>query len=402
MPNGNAKRGLDTLYRPISRAIDQGAFACVTCHTLPTGIGTDSALVGFQFVPLLPGPNGERHHALVSVDQSTQRAFKTPQTRNVYDKAGFETTRMTSRAGFGMFHDGSVDSISRFVSEDVFTPNNIQEVADLVALMLAFSGSDFGNPVDGLEPPGTASNDAHAAVGKQVTLASNASDAGRDLLNLLITLDDNGAIELVAHSGQRGWKHDANGQFIRDQFDQYESLTTMLSRNEPITFTAVPNGTAERLGIDRDRDDLLDYDEIRDFAPGITGIQNPFMANHPDATGDNGTLLPDGISDGLNDFDGDGMSNQDEIAAGTNPVDNLSVEIPINPVATWNSTSSQLTLSWSAAPLGEFAVEISADMSTWTFAPESDRAAGISSESLSWTDTSPDPERRFYRVVRFR
>ncbi len=403
MPNGNAKRALDTLYRPLGRAIDQGAFACVTCHTLPTGIGTDSRFTGGGFVPIMPGPKGERHHALVSVDQSTQRAFKTPQTRNVYDKVGFETTRPTSRAGFGFFHDGTVDSITRFVSEDVFTPNNVQEVADLVALMLAFSGSDYGNPVEAFEPPGTASKDAHASVGKQVTLASNAPGTGRTLLDSLIVLANANRIDLVGHAAGRGWRHSTGSTFVRDQAGQSESLTALLARGEAVTFTAVPDGCGQRLGIDRDRDTLLDYDEVRDFAPEITGIQNPFAGNNMDSTGNNGSLVPDGVPDGLNDFDGDGISNAAEIAAGTNPVGNISIEVPMAPLASWDGEGSALTLTWQAAPLGEFAVRVSDDLETWEIVPESRQTAGVSGGTMHWSDTSAGTEsRRFYSIARFR
>ena len=68
LPNGNAQRALDTIYRPLSRAIDRGAFACVTCHNVPIGIGSDTTLNLFAqtFTPIAPGPNGERHHLMVS------------------------------------------------------------------------------------------------------------------------------------------------------------------------------------------------------------------------------------------------------------------------------------------------------------------------------------------------
>ena len=165
LPNGNARRALENLYRPLLRGIDRGALACVTCHTLPIGIGSDTALSGLTFRSIPAGPKGERHHAMVSVDGSSQRSIKIAQLRNLYDKVGCEMTQKKSRAGFGFLHDGSVDSLTRFLSEPAFEPNNDQEVADLVAMMLAFSGSGFGDRVL-LEPPGTASQDVPAAVGR--------------------------------------------------------------------------------------------------------------------------------------------------------------------------------------------------------------------------------------------
>ena len=88
MPNGNALRGLE-IY---TSEITDDPFSCVTCHALPTGMGPDRVLrispPGFDPIPL--GPNQERHHAVVSVDGSTQRHFKVPQLRNMYKKTGFD------------------------------------------------------------------------------------------------------------------------------------------------------------------------------------------------------------------------------------------------------------------------------------------------------------------------
>ena len=45
----------------------------------------------------------------------------------------------------------------------MFALANDQEVADMVAFMLAFSGSDLpqGSPVNPLEPPGVPGKDSH-------------------------------------------------------------------------------------------------------------------------------------------------------------------------------------------------------------------------------------------------
>ena len=269
LPNGNAVRALNTLYRPLARGIDGGAFACVTCHTLPVGIGTDTKLVGTTFVPIPPGPNGEHHHMMVSVDGSTQRAFKVPQLRNQYKKVGFEMTQLKSRAGFGFAHDGAVDSLSRFLSEPVFTPTNDQQVADLVALVLSFSGSDFGPPLDGSEPPGNPSQDAHAAVGQQVTRTDASADS---LLTQLIGLADAGVVDLIAKSSisntPRGWQYLGNNLFQTDRACARETLAQVLSHasvETPVTFTVVPAGSGRRIGIDHNENGLLDYDEATEL-----------------------------------------------------------------------------------------------------------------------------------------
>ncbi|NNM28496.1 MAG: hypothetical protein HKO57_03185, partial [Akkermansiaceae bacterium] len=83
LPPGNPRRALTEVYRPVSRQID--GVACITCHALPIGIGTDSLESGGnpffnpQFTAIPPGSLGERHHALVGIDGSTQDAIKVPQ-----------------------------------------------------------------------------------------------------------------------------------------------------------------------------------------------------------------------------------------------------------------------------------------------------------------------------------
>ena len=63
--------------------------------------------------------------------------------------------------------------------------------------------------------------------------------------------------------------------------------------------------------------------------PGTPGIQNPFDPENLDVTGDNGQTTPDGIPDGENDFDSDGVSNAAEFAAGSNPLDPTTTGMPV-------------------------------------------------------------------------
>ncbi len=419
LPNGNALRGLTNSYRPLSRGIDRGVFACVTCHNVPIGIGTDTAvnLTSGTFVPLAPGPNGERHHMLVSVDGSTQRALKVPQLRNMYDKVGFEMTQLISRTGFGFAHDGAIDSLARFFSEDAFEPANDQEVADLVALMLSFTGSDFGPAQDGFEPPGTASQDAHAAVGRQATLTSATAPAPDfALLNQLVTLAAAGKIDLVAHGvldeAARGWQF-TGGNWQRDEVRVAETLDTLLARAtpaSPVTFTAVVKGTGRRIGIERDRDGLLDFDETRDLVPGVPGLQNPFRTDAFDSTGDNGSLVGDGTPDGDNDFDGDGQSNAAEFAAGTNPADMLAVNPPMQLAISTAGPPGTATLTWVGAPLARYEISWSPDLSTWTPLGVPPVDSPLAGGPMVWIDEGPPAtpstpavaQRRYYQVNRIR
>lgn len=322
LPNGDAVRGLQ-LYRSQTAPLDAGNFSCVICHTLPMGDGTNSRWDGSSFVPIPAGPNGEAHVALVSVDGSTNRAIKIPHLRNQFDKVGFEMTPGNpSRSGFGLLHDGSIDSIARFVSEPVFQVQSDQDVADLTALVLAFSGGfDFAPPNPGPNPeaPGNDSRDAHAAVGRQVTIDSGAKDL--TTINAMLALADAGQVDVIAKGTvagfPRGWHYQGGGSFAPDSaLDSTISTVSLLALAAPgaeMTFTVVALGLGNTLGIDRDEDSTLDFDE--------------FVLEDNDGDG-----IPNGVetgadtdSDGIpnyldKDSDNDGLTDQDESGVyGTNP-----------------------------------------------------------------------------------
>ena len=269
MPNGDATRGL-ALYRP-PNMLD--GVACVTCHTLPTGMGPDAVFQGGQWTPLPPGPAGEHHLALVSSDGSTNVSIKIPQLRNLYERTGFEASQAQSRTGFGLLHDGSVDSIARFVAEPVFAVQSLQDIADLTAFMMAFSGSDLpaGSPTDVLEPPGVASRDSHAAVGAQTTLVDAAHPTPGQLARIaaMIALADAGAVGLVVKATEgglaRGYAYTGTGLFQSDRAGQMVSAAAVQAAAAPgseRTYTVVPLGSETRIGIDRDRDGTFDRDEL--------------------------------------------------------------------------------------------------------------------------------------------
>jgi YVTN family beta-propeller protein len=301
LPNGNAVTGLDR-YR--NGGLD--GVECVSCHTLPVGVGSNYALNGPIFAPLPPGPNGEMHHAIVSVDGSTNVSIKTPHLRNVYEKVGFETTQLINHAGFGFLHDGSVDSIARFISEPVFSVTSDQDVADIVAFMLAFSGSDLpmGSATNPLELPGPLGQDTHAAVGKQATIPPPSTTAGTDaLIADMIALAESSAVGLVVKSVQdgepRGYAYLVGGTFQSDR--QAESLPaaaleSLGAAGAELTYTVVPLGSQTRIGIDRDEDGFLDRDEL------------DACSDPADASSTPGPAVVDG------DFDGDGDVDENDVA----------------------------------------------------------------------------------------
>jgi DNA-binding beta-propeller fold protein YncE len=264
--SGSATRGLD-LY---TTGLLDGALQCASCHTLPTGMAVNGPLflgvlgvqVGGSVMPL--GPLGENHLGIVSTDGSTNVSIKVPQLRNQYEKTGFELTQTDNLAGFGFLHDGSVDSLSRFLSARVFSVRSDQDIADLVALTLAFSGSDFGNVNPILGAPAPLSKDSHAAVGQQETLTSPTATARAAQL---LALARSTKVDLVAHAGSTGYAYDAaTDRFLTADGSTPLTVAELQSRinvTAPLTLTVVPRGLARRLGIDRDGDGLGDASEIR-------------------------------------------------------------------------------------------------------------------------------------------
>ena len=259
LPNGDANRGL-TLFR----SGNLNLINCNDCHSFPTGMSLESGIP--------PGPEGELHHGILGIGNVSGVTVKVPQLRNLADKRGFNTLRSTSTRGFGYLHNGSVDSLERFVSEPIFAVQSDQDVSDLLAFLFSLSGSDLpeGSEIDP-DSVGTRSQDAHAAVGMQWTIDADNKDSAQtlDRLGFLSGLADNDAIGLVVkglRGGEaRGWVYQGSGGLQSDRQGESTTLDALRSAtaaNEPVTITAVPKGTEVRSGVDRDSDGFFDRDEL--------------------------------------------------------------------------------------------------------------------------------------------
>lgn len=263
---GNAKRGLQ---RFTSGLLDS-PLQCASCHTLPTGMAVNGPLlidvigfpVGGRVMPM--GPHGENHLGIVSIDGSTNVSMKVPQLRNQFEKTGFEFSRTDNTAGFGFLHDGSVDSLSKFLSAPTFSVGSDREVADLVALTLAFSGSDFGdlNPRLGAAPP--LSRDSHAATGAQLDIRSASTPPAR--FGDMLALARSGRLDLVVRAGTLGYTFDqGTDRLLPDDGGPALSpadLRQRASAEAAQSWTLVPAGLGRRLGMDRDGDGVSDAREI--------------------------------------------------------------------------------------------------------------------------------------------
>ncbi|MCI0675087.1 MAG: dockerin type I domain-containing protein [Phycisphaerales bacterium] len=308
LPSGNASAGFGDF---LNHHLVQGfAVSCSTCHTLPTGVGTNmyTPSGGGGLVPFPPGPNGELHHTVVfsALSETPSMSIKVVQLRNLHEKIGFEMTQQHSVSGFGFLHDGSVDSLARFMGNPPFIGFTQQidgppsvKVPRMVAFMMAFSGSDLQLAGVNTPPGGPLSRDAHAAVGRQITFnASNADPILVAQLNALIAIADTPPdntpgprISLVAKGLQqniaRGYAYAGGGQFQSDRQSESVSTNALIAAaggGAEVTFTAVPFGTQTRIGIDRDEDGYFDRDELD--AGSDPADPNSVPAGPGDANGD--------------------------------------------------------------------------------------------------------------------
>ena len=264
--SGNPQNGLQLF----NLGLLDNVFQCGSCHTIPTGMAVNGALklgvinasVGGEVMPL--GPFDANHLGIVSVDGSTQKSIKTPQLRNLYEKVGFEMSRTQSLSGFGFLHDGAIDSVSRFLSAPAFGVDSDQEVADLVALMMAFSGSDLDNGHIPLGNTPEQSQDTHAGVGQQVSLSQATQSNAR--VDELVRIAQSGKVDLIvnASNGVNYLFNAGDDNFVNEDNEAVSSIGLMATptTSNTLTYTLVPKGLGQRLAFDRDGDGINDKEEI--------------------------------------------------------------------------------------------------------------------------------------------
>ena len=224
---------------------DGGGAQCTTCHTLDVNKK--------QF-----GTNG-----LMSFDgDHISEDFKIPHLRNMYQKVGMfgrtgyfvpggPSPQMGDQIkGFGFLHDGSVDTLSNFLTAEVFDLEDESKRRKLEAFVLAFDTE--------LAP----------IVGQQVTLSASASEqqlskaelllrrAQRMECDLFATGMIDGVYRGVMHLGNNDWQSDKKEQtFTTDQLDKL-----LEEEGNRLTFTCAPPGSGYRMAIDKDLDGIYDLD----------------------------------------------------------------------------------------------------------------------------------------------
>ncbi|KYG02104.1 hypothetical protein BE21_05635 [Sorangium cellulosum] len=240
--------------------------SCIGCHVVDPGANPDDLAPGFF------GSDGG------SANANESQVFKVPHLRNQYQKVGMfgmaesfvfpfggSNAHMGDQVrGFGFLHDGAVDTLFRFnsFSDFVQTPENpggfaVGPEGDLLkhqvaAYMLALESN--------LKP----------IVGQQITLTSSNAAAAGPRVDLLVARADTGDCDLVvkgwSHGAELGFLYLGNGWFDPDRASEpwrsdAELRLLATGRRGELTYTCVPPGSGERIGIDRDGDGFRDGDE---------------------------------------------------------------------------------------------------------------------------------------------
>ncbi len=284
-------RGREVFFRPGT----DGFGSCHACHAL------DPALGFF-------GTGG-----LSSNDGGAQQR-KIPHLRNQQQKVGMfggaflpglNGDRGPQLRGFGFLHDGSVDTLFRFLNGPFnFTGGN-QDRLDLEAFLVAFP-SDL--------PP---------MVGQQVTIDATSLAAGGARLSQLLAAADArypskllgpGATQCdlaargVVAGAARGFARLPDGSFRPDSGGAPLSLLQLLglasAPGGTLTFTCVPFGSGARAGVDRDGDGLPDA------ADNCSAVANADQSDaDADGVGDACDNCLGVANPGQRDVDGDGCGS---------------------------------------------------------------------------------------------
>lgn len=257
--------------------IRDGTGVCNDCHMLDPQANPTSQHPGFF------GTEGS------STFDFQPQLIKTPHLRNLYQKVGMfgmaappfgilpggNDHKGDQVRGFGFLHDGSFDTLFRFMRGMGFSP--------FVGFTIP-EGTFPDNP-DGLEdnPAGDLirrhiesfllafDSNMKPIVGQQVTLSAATAAAAAPRIALLIERADAGDCELVAkgaaRAGQRlGFLYVGDGKFQSHRravppVPEADVRRLGTLPQHEITYTCVPLGSGYRIGIDRDEDTVLDGDE---------------------------------------------------------------------------------------------------------------------------------------------
>ena len=231
---GSQQLGHDLYFGRITDVL----FNCNGCHTLDPANG-------------FFGGDG------FSTFEGETQMFKVPHLRNVYTKIGMfgrpqDVDTGPQVRGFGVLHDGSIDTVFRFLGSSVFDLSNAEQ-RDLEQFVFAFDSN--------LAP----------IVGQQATLTATSNPAHVTRLDLLLARAALGECDVVADVNIAGEQR--RGLRLPDNTFQLDRAAEppvadaalralVITPGQELTYTCVPPGSGQRIGLDRDEDGFFDHDEI--------------------------------------------------------------------------------------------------------------------------------------------
>jgi len=208
--------------------------------------------------------------------------MKIAHLRNMYQKvgmfgmpainffnAGDNSHKGDQVRGFGFLHDGSTDTVLRFLNATVFNQSQFNGALPNPG---GFANGVAGDPARRQVEAFVMAMDSEMApiVGQQITLDhTNAALVGARI-DVLLTRAGVGECDVIVKGpvgGQmRGWAFDGS-RFLSDRIAEPPLGDTALravatTPGQPLTYTCMPSGTGLRAGIDRDNDGVRDGDEL--------------------------------------------------------------------------------------------------------------------------------------------
>lgn len=251
-------------------------FNCNGCHVLDAQANAEFGV----YRPGFFGTDGQYTF------ENEPQVFKVPHLRNLYQKVGMfgmdnteffipesatEPNQFTGPQirGFGFLHDGSVDTVSRFLSATVFVhrPPGFLDPQD------PGNPDGFTLDLDGFIKRGQVEQfllafDSNLApiVGQQITLSAANTAKVSERIELLKSRAEAGECDLVVQ--RRSWdtylyvgQDKYQSAFARPPISEIALTKLAQQPGNELTYTCVPPGSGKRIGLDRDGDGFYDRDE---------------------------------------------------------------------------------------------------------------------------------------------
>nr|WP_240480303.1 hypothetical protein [Enhygromyxa salina] len=259
--------GRDFFFNNLSVIVgDEPPFTCESCHRIDPQANAEYGVARPGFF----GSDGQL--VLAELGQT----LKIPQMRNFYTRVGafgmaggdfffnvperpfFDDSHQGDQVrGYGYAHDGSKDQIMRIFNGFSFAPGGFHDLETMQEV------ASFLFAIDTNLAP---------VVGQQVTLRKQdfkpqAWPAVNASINLLRERANANECELIAKTRLGPFELGLfyEGGAYTTSFVNLPSLSDaqvrLLALGAPVTYTCVPPGSGERLGIDRDADGMRDGDE---------------------------------------------------------------------------------------------------------------------------------------------